>query len=89
MKRLGLFLSGYNRNTSVIGNEFAWIGGNAIASWGFTNDSSAEVDSHTYAYTINGNYYHMTRKALNYDNLCDPSFIIDLTFLCMLQLLTC
>jgi hypothetical protein len=39
----GLFMSGYNRNTTVYQNEFAWIGGNAMAQWGFTNDSSLEV----------------------------------------------
>ncbi len=40
---VALFLSGYNRNTTIIANEFAWIGANAIASWGFTNDSTIMV----------------------------------------------
>ena len=29
-----LFLSGYNRGARVVGNEFAWLGQSAIASWG-------------------------------------------------------
>ena len=39
----GLFISGFNRNTTVFQNEFAFMGGNAIASWGRTNDSTLEV----------------------------------------------
>jgi hypothetical protein len=32
-----IFISGYNRNATVDGNEFVWLGENAIASWGYTN----------------------------------------------------
>ena len=39
-------MSGYNRNTSVLGNEFAWVGGNAMAQWGYTNDSTPQVCVH-------------------------------------------
>ena len=31
-----VMLSGYNRNTSIIKNEFVWIGDSVIASWGYT-----------------------------------------------------
>ena len=30
----GLFLSNYNRNTSIAGNEFSWIGDNAMSAFG-------------------------------------------------------
>ena len=30
----GLFLSNYNRNTSITGNEFSWIGDNAMSAFG-------------------------------------------------------
>lgn len=29
-------LSGYNRNTTIARNEFAWIGDSVLASWGYT-----------------------------------------------------
>ncbi len=35
-------LSGYNRHTKVRGSDFEFIGGNAIASWGFTNETSTD-----------------------------------------------
>ena len=38
----GIMISGYNRNTTVIKNEFLWIGDTAIASWGNTSGSSVE-----------------------------------------------
>ena len=34
----GIMISGYNRNTTIINNDFQYIGGNAIASWGYTNE---------------------------------------------------
>jgi len=37
-----LMISGYNRNTTVRGNEFAWVGGSAIASWGRTDGETDE-----------------------------------------------
>eukprot|EP01052_Picozoa_sp_SAG31_P023507 SAG31_NODE_1943_length_6856_cov_8.165458_5_plen_255_part_00 len=30
-----VFLSGYNRGAVISGNEFVWLGQNAIASWGY------------------------------------------------------
>ena len=33
----GIMVSGYNRNTTIQGNEFAWIGSTAIAQWGYTS----------------------------------------------------
>ena len=35
----GIMISGYNRNTTIINNDFQYIGGNAIASWGYTNET--------------------------------------------------
>eukprot|EP01064_Diplonema_japonicum_P030955 TRINITY_DN539_c0_g1_i1.p1 TRINITY_DN539_c0_g1~~TRINITY_DN539_c0_g1_i1.p1 ORF type:complete len:807 (+),score=265.40 TRINITY_DN539_c0_g1_i1:43-2463(+) len=37
----GVFVSGYNRNATVSRNEFAWIGGNSLAAWGYTNETAA------------------------------------------------
>jgi hypothetical protein len=34
-----LMISGYNRNTTVVGNDFSYIGGNAMVSWGYTNET--------------------------------------------------
>ncbi len=36
----GIMISGYNRNTTIQGNEFVWIGSSAIAQWGYTSGSS-------------------------------------------------
>jgi hypothetical protein len=36
-----LMLSGYNRNATVKGSEFVWLGQNAIASWGDTEGVDA------------------------------------------------
>ena len=37
----GAFISGYNRHAMISNNEFSWVGGSAIASWGRTD---SEVD---------------------------------------------
>ena len=37
----GVMLSGYNRNVTIDGNEFVWMGESAVASWGFTNGVDA------------------------------------------------
>ena len=36
-----IMVSGYNRNTTIQYNEFAWIGDTAIAQWGYTSGVSA------------------------------------------------
>lgn len=33
-----LMLSKFNRNASIIGNRFRWIGGTAMSAWGWTNE---------------------------------------------------
>ena len=33
-------ISAYNRNTTVEHSEFAWMGGSAIAAWGWTDEIS-------------------------------------------------
>mmetsp|Transcript_55434 Transcript_55434/g.172019 ORF Transcript_55434/g.172019 Transcript_55434/m.172019 type:complete len:820 (-) Transcript_55434:96-2555(-) len=35
----GLFISGYNRNATVQDSAFEFIGGSAMASWGYTNET--------------------------------------------------
>merc|ERR1711988_1989974 len=37
-----VMVSGYNRNATVMGSDFAYIGGNAIAAWGYTNETSGD-----------------------------------------------
>jgi hypothetical protein len=34
-------VSGYNRNATISNSDFAYIGGNAVASWGYTNEVAA------------------------------------------------
>lgn len=38
----GVMVSGYNRNATVQNSDFAYIGGNAIAAWGFTNETTTD-----------------------------------------------
>ena len=33
----GVMLNGYNRNTTISGNEFAWVGATCVASWGYSS----------------------------------------------------
>eukprot|EP00730_Choanoeca_flexa_P018055 TRINITY_DN8757_c0_g1_i1.p1 TRINITY_DN8757_c0_g1~~TRINITY_DN8757_c0_g1_i1.p1 ORF type:complete len:906 (+),score=246.00 TRINITY_DN8757_c0_g1_i1:1-2718(+) len=35
-----VMVSGYNRNATISNSEFSWIGGNAMAGWGFTNETT-------------------------------------------------
>jgi len=37
-----IMLSGYNRNATIAASDFAFLGGNAIASWGFTNETETD-----------------------------------------------
>jgi len=34
---IGVFLSGYNRNTTIENSDFSWIGDSAMAGWGYTS----------------------------------------------------
>ena len=36
-----IMLSAYNRNVSILRNEFVYVGDNAIASWGLPTDTTA------------------------------------------------
>eukprot|EP00397_Hematodinium_sp_SG-2012_P008391 GEMP01008450.1.p1 GENE.GEMP01008450.1~~GEMP01008450.1.p1 ORF type:complete len:826 (-),score=200.92 GEMP01008450.1:1024-3501(-) len=36
----GLMISGFNRDFHLLESDFAYIGGSAIASWGYTNETS-------------------------------------------------
>ena len=38
----GVMVSGYNRNATVTGSDFSYIGGNAIAAWGYTNETRSD-----------------------------------------------
>mmetsp|Transcript_116850 Transcript_116850/g.239049 ORF Transcript_116850/g.239049 Transcript_116850/m.239049 type:complete len:851 (+) Transcript_116850:58-2610(+) len=48
-----VMISGYNRRATVSESDFAYIGGNAIASWGYTNETA---DSGFPFYTPNTNF---------------------------------
>lgn len=37
----GLIISGFNRNATVVGNTFSWVGDNAVVVWGRTNETAA------------------------------------------------
>eukprot|EP00698_Gefionella_okellyi_P023671 TRINITY_DN8153_c0_g1_i1.p1 TRINITY_DN8153_c0_g1~~TRINITY_DN8153_c0_g1_i1.p1 ORF type:complete len:532 (+),score=110.27 TRINITY_DN8153_c0_g1_i1:508-2103(+) len=53
-----LFLSGYNRNTTFSNNEFSWLGQNAMAAWGFTEDIDGTNGEQPRFTTIVGNLIH-------------------------------
>jgi hypothetical protein len=38
----GIMLSGYNRHAVIRNSDFSYMGGNAIASWGFTNETASD-----------------------------------------------
>jgi hypothetical protein len=53
-----IFLSGYNRRAVVARNEFVWLGQNAVASWGRTDEwdgTGGQQPRHT---TLYGNLAH-------------------------------
>ena len=35
-------VSGYNRNATIRDSDFSYIGGNAIAAWGYTNETASD-----------------------------------------------
>ena len=37
-----VMISGYNRNATVTNSEFSFIGGNAVAAWGYTNETKTD-----------------------------------------------
>lgn len=37
-----VMVSGFNRNATIRNSDFAYIGGNAIAAWGYTNETSGD-----------------------------------------------
>ena len=38
----GVMVSGYNRNATVSNSDFSFIGGNAVAAWGYTNETATD-----------------------------------------------
>jgi len=38
----GVMVSGYNRNATITESDFSYIGGNAIAAWGYTNETATD-----------------------------------------------
>jgi hypothetical protein len=37
-----VMVSGYNRNATITNSDFSFIGGNAIVSWGYTNETDTD-----------------------------------------------
>jgi hypothetical protein len=50
-----IFLSGWNRNTSILRNEFSWIGESAVASWGYTQGVDATAGLQPWYTTMDSN----------------------------------
>ena len=38
----GVMVSGFNRNATISHSDFAFLGGNAIAAWGYTNETKTD-----------------------------------------------
>ena len=38
----GVMVSGYNRNATMKHNEISYVGGNAFAAWGYTNETATD-----------------------------------------------
>lgn len=38
----GVMVSGYNRRATVTNSDFSFIGGNAVAAWGYTNETETD-----------------------------------------------
>ena len=53
-----VFLSGYNRRTTISQNEFSLLGANAIASWGRTNEYDGTGGQQPRHSLIHGNIAH-------------------------------
>lgn len=60
-----VFLSGFNRDTKIIKNEFVWLGQNAIASWGYLDNETQTSMTNSglgglqpRGTVIDGNYVH-------------------------------
>jgi len=37
-----VMVSGYNRHATITNSDFAYIGGNAVAAWGYTNETATD-----------------------------------------------
>lgn len=38
----GVMVSGYNRNTTILDTDFSFMGGSAVALWGYTNETATD-----------------------------------------------
>jgi hypothetical protein len=36
-----VMVSGYNRHAAITNSDFAFVGGNAVAAWGYTNETAS------------------------------------------------
>ena len=36
-----VMVSGYNRHATITNSDFAFVGGNAVAAWGYTNETAS------------------------------------------------
>ena len=58
-------VSGYNRDASVSDSSFAYLGGSAMAGWGYTTSSDPEIPGGIGIDGTNGNQPHGTRVVRN------------------------
>jgi hypothetical protein len=50
-----IMVSGYNRNTTMSDNNFAWLGLSAMAGWGYTDEMDG-TDGQQPRYVVNHRY---------------------------------
>ena len=55
---VGLMLSGFNRGSRIVNSTFAYIGGSAVASWGYTSSDDPQVPVGVGIDGTNGNQPH-------------------------------
>jgi hypothetical protein len=60
-----VFVSGNNRNATVEDSDFAFIGGNAIAAWGFTNETMGDGHPAAGVDGTDGNHPRFTKVLRN------------------------
>ena len=62
-----LMLSSYNRNATIDGNEFVWIGATAVAAWGNTDGGDTRLPP---GYGLDGSAGNQPRGCRITNNLC-------------------
>jgi len=80
-----VILSAYNRNASIVYNEFAWIGATAVAFWGNTDDSAGADSVMPAGYGSDGTKGDQPRYNTVAYNLCRELGILEKQSSCYTQ----